>query len=399
MNDSLKFVNRKCPVCQRNVGNVIYHIDMHLPDGVFLPEQYDVVSCTNCGFTYADVNATQETYNTYYRQCNLYSESTALKSEFDEEINKQRYDLIKKYICKDSYIIDLGCGNGSMLAYLKMQGYQYLTGIDPSEQSIDVLKQNGIQGCVGNIFDEVNPNLKGKFDAVICTAVIEHIYDLNKFMLQCQQYLNFQGSIIVEAPNVESFARYIRDIPNYFNHEHINYFSLCSLDNLFLKYGFKRESPEMDCRKTICKKLWKEEILIAVYRKNVNNQVTIKKDDVSSRAICDYLNQEKDVLKQRCSQLRNYIGRYQQVIVWGTGALAMQMIADIPEMIEKTMYFVDNNTIKYSMKFCGKPIYPPNQLMKENTLCPIIILSMMNAEDIVKQIHDMNIENDYYLIK
>lgn len=34
---------------------------MKLPQEVKLPDEYDVVTCENCGFAYADVDATQDT--------------------------------------------------------------------------------------------------------------------------------------------------------------------------------------------------------------------------------------------------------------------------------------------------------------------------------------------------
>ena len=77
----------------------------------------------------------------------------------------------------------------------------------------------------------------------------------------------------------------------------------------------------------------------------------------------------------------------------------MQVIANVPDIIDKIIYFVDNNTIKHSMEICGKTIYSPEQLKREKASFPIIILSMMNAGDIVQQIHKLNIMNTYYVIK
>ncbi|MCI1823563.1 MAG: hypothetical protein LKI76_06490 [Megasphaera sp.] len=116
---SLKIMNRKCPICYSENKQILYHIQMILPNGCGLPEEYDVVACDKCGFTFADVLANQLLYNEYYEKYNMYSESTFLKSSFDKELNKDRIELIEKYINKNDYVIDIGCGNGSLMKFLK----------------------------------------------------------------------------------------------------------------------------------------------------------------------------------------------------------------------------------------------------------------------------------------
>ena len=44
-----------------------------------IPDEYDVVSCDNCGFTFADVGANQDAYNYYYANDNCYSCDSEIK--------------------------------------------------------------------------------------------------------------------------------------------------------------------------------------------------------------------------------------------------------------------------------------------------------------------------------
>ncbi len=62
----MKKLIRRCPICNNEYGEVYKTIKMKLPQDVRLPDEYDVVTCEKCGFAYADVDATQDTYNTYY---------------------------------------------------------------------------------------------------------------------------------------------------------------------------------------------------------------------------------------------------------------------------------------------------------------------------------------------
>ena len=52
---------------------------MIIPEDMPIPSQYDVVSCRQCGFCFADVEANQDDYNLYYRNSNDYSQTSDLK--------------------------------------------------------------------------------------------------------------------------------------------------------------------------------------------------------------------------------------------------------------------------------------------------------------------------------
>lgn len=75
----MKKLIRRCPICNNEYGEVYKTIKMKLPQDVRLPDEYDVVTCEKCGFAYADVDATQDTYNTYYSCNNMYSADAKLK--------------------------------------------------------------------------------------------------------------------------------------------------------------------------------------------------------------------------------------------------------------------------------------------------------------------------------
>lgn len=161
-------------------------------------------------------------------------------------------------------------------------------GIDPSVESIELLNRSGIQGKVGNIFGEIHKELKGKFDVVACTEVLEHIYDLKEAILILQMYLKEDGYLFIDVPAVEGFEGNLLPIANYFNYEHINYFGIHALDNLLGRFGYRRMNSRVDSYGRVVLHNKKEELCIrAIYHKtpNENNSVV----DVESRqAICNY---------------------------------------------------------------------------------------------------------------
>lgn len=77
----MKKLIRECPICGNDYGEVYKTIRMKLPQDVILPDNYEVVTCEKCGFAYADVRGTQELYNKYYDNSNVYSMDAVLRKK------------------------------------------------------------------------------------------------------------------------------------------------------------------------------------------------------------------------------------------------------------------------------------------------------------------------------
>jgi 2-polyprenyl-3-methyl-5-hydroxy-6-metoxy-1,4-benzoquinol methylase len=105
---------------------------------------------------------------------------------------------------KNRKILDVGCGNGWLARTLIDHGYD-VYGIDASSTGIDVA--NGI--TPGRFFvqdldtdDLPMPLQKEKFDTIVSTEVIEHIYDPRKYITFCKTVLKQTGGneLIISTP-------------------------------------------------------------------------------------------------------------------------------------------------------------------------------------------------------
>lgn len=75
---------------------------------------------------------------------------------------------------KNAEILDIGCGAGQLLYYLKMRGYENIQGVDIGSEQIELVKKMGISACV---ISSLTDYLKSKieyYDLIIMTGVIEH---------------------------------------------------------------------------------------------------------------------------------------------------------------------------------------------------------------------------------
>lgn len=346
-------LHRNCPVCDKKTGEKIEHICMNVPENYRLPDSYNIVVCDNCGMVYADTSASME-------------------------------DLLKKHLTKESVMLELGAGNGRYSMALKEHGYSQITATDPSEESVQRLRAAGIDAYVANIYSEVTEKEQNRYDAVFLFEVTEHLLIPKKGIANVTSLLRNNGYFMLSAPDYSLIAKDTCSIPNYFNLEHINYFSEDSLDTLMAQFHMKRVDQ---------KRIGED--LIQVYQKTTD-QIPVRKDEKTKIAVQQYLQQQKE----RSIQIQKKIGQLQEqekeLVIWGTGSYVMSLLATTALKDCRIVGFVDNNKIKQGRTMYGYKIYAPDYLLDK--YCTVVICSMLYSEQIKKQLEAMHTENEIVIL-
>ena len=137
--------------------------------------------------------------------------------------------LIAKYSKANDFILDIGVGLGRILTkfpHLKRCGMDI---------SIDYLKhaqKKGIQVCFSLIEDM--PYQLNSFDIIVCTDVLEHVFDLNDCCKKILSVLKPSGILIIRTPFAEDLTAYAKaDYP--YKYAHLRTFDQNSLFLLFTK--------------------------------------------------------------------------------------------------------------------------------------------------------------------
>ncbi len=237
----LKEACRSCPVCANNAVEVLHHQRFVLPTESRLPQAFDVVWCPSCGFAYADTPASQETYDRYYADFSKYEDNLTSTGGGHSPADLRRLLETANTIAsvaphRSARVLDIGCGNGGLLAALKALGYSSLVGVDPSPTCCERTRLAcGGEAMAGSL-RALPPGL-GAFDVVVLSHVLEHVLDLGAAVGKLADLLSESGVVYVEVPDAARYADCLVAPFQDFNTEHINHFDLSSLRNLLADAG------------------------------------------------------------------------------------------------------------------------------------------------------------------
>ncbi len=134
-------------------------------------------------------------------------------------------------------LLDVGCGRGDLLALARARGWQ-VCGLELSPQAArEARREHGLDVRVGTV--ESHAGALGRFDAVICTDVIEHVASPRRFVQGLHRLVRPGGHAIVETPNWGSAWRRLGG-PAWLglNRFHIYLFNAHNLRRLMTVCGF-----------------------------------------------------------------------------------------------------------------------------------------------------------------
>ena len=108
-------------------------------------------------------------------------------------------DLIAKMTSPEQIILDIACGNGSILRDLKARNYQNLHGLEISNYAVSRLRSEGFIMHHGSVPILPLPDIA--FDIVIASQVLEHIIRRHRFAQEISRVLKPGGRAFIFVPN------------------------------------------------------------------------------------------------------------------------------------------------------------------------------------------------------
>ena len=177
----------------------------------------------------------------YYESEDYISHTDGKRSLFE-----RMYHLIKNIALKNKLklinvqstkgrLLDIGAGTGDFLVVAKNDGWQ-TSGVEPSEKAKTIAINKGVN-FVANISDLEDHS----FDVITMWHVLEHVPNLDEYIIDLKRLLKPNGTILIAVPNFKSFdANYYGrfwaafDVPR-----HIWHFSKTAIEKLFAEKKMK----------------------------------------------------------------------------------------------------------------------------------------------------------------
>lgn len=142
-------------------------------------------------------------YHSYFLKSNA-----PTKKAFDS-VSESYSFFYKKFLPKEKNvrILDLGCGMGHFLNFLKKEGYTDFWGIDISKGQIDFVKDNITKNAeVADAFEFLKREQSHLYKVIVINDVIEHIpkKDLMDFLRLIYSSLERGGMILAKTDNMSN---------------------------------------------------------------------------------------------------------------------------------------------------------------------------------------------------
>ncbi len=111
-----------------------------------------------------------------------------------------RFDLqvIASWIDPATKVLDLGCGEGELLHFLKEEKQIICTGIDNKEDNVAHCISKGITALQGDFNDEVSDYADNTFDYVILSQTLQQVYEPKQLL---NTLLRIGKKVVVSFPN------------------------------------------------------------------------------------------------------------------------------------------------------------------------------------------------------
>jgi len=184
----------------------------------------------------------------YYKSEDYISHTDSKKTIIDKVYQivknitlKGKLKIIKKYLLRqnsfsrpEKNILDVGAGTGDFLRVCK-DNHWYVCGIEPDKGARNIARKKGI-----NLQDDLSKIKDQKFEIITLWHVLEHVENLQEYIITLKSLLYETGTLFVAVPNYKSDdAKYYKefwaayDVPR-----HLWHFSQESISKIFALENF-----------------------------------------------------------------------------------------------------------------------------------------------------------------
>lgn len=189
--------------------------------------------CDQCFLVQIDeYKKSDDIFNQDYVYFSSYSKSWLAHAKKYVDMITERLDLNL-----ESHVIEIGSNDGYLLQYFRKKRIPCL-GIEPSANTAQAAREKGIDTLEEFFGVELAESLAEegkKADLIIGNNVLAHVPNINHFVAGLKIALKNNGVVTMEFPHLMRLVEESQFDTIY--HEHLSYFSFCTVQRIFSKHG------------------------------------------------------------------------------------------------------------------------------------------------------------------
>jgi SAM-dependent methyltransferase len=225
-----------CAICENtNINTIVYLGDVPLAGNFPLDTELENIKkyelslefCDNCKLVQTDSIIDSDTLFKDYR----YMSSIGLTNHFTmvADMYKKRFNLNKSH-----KILEIGCNDGVLLKPLMELGLNPI-GIEPATNIAKFATNNGCN-VINDYFNEdtAEKYFCEKFDLIISNNCFAHIDNIKSIVKGIKKILKKEAHFVIEVHYLKNLVDELQF--DFIYHEHLYYYSLNSLKNLFNQF-------------------------------------------------------------------------------------------------------------------------------------------------------------------
>ena len=146
-------------------------------------------------------------------------------------------------------VLDIGCGAGRLGEAIKLRQRAEVIGVELDDGAAAAARARLDQVIVGNVESLDLPFPPGRFDAVVCADILEHLREPDRLLRDAKNWLKPDGALVASIPNVRHHSvvrsilegNWTYESAGLLDRTHLRFFTRREIEKLFFRAGFAIE--------------------------------------------------------------------------------------------------------------------------------------------------------------